>query len=207
MRCVDVIRELAAPTGLDSRALDDHLARCPRCASWAERDAKLGQIWEATRPGGTADAWERTWSHVSDVLDGRVAIPSSPPRTWRRPALAVFALAQAAAILVGVIWLSRNGGQHVAPQAPAVAVAAPAPNKVAEAPPVADVPADSPSELLVSSGEIVDIPQGEIAVIRPDKDGAKVRFFAQSDNPTKVDPLWALFNLFEAEGAEAVALR
>ncbi len=33
MRCNEVVRELAAPTGdLDASGLAEHLARCPRCA-------------------------------------------------------------------------------------------------------------------------------------------------------------------------------
>jgi hypothetical protein len=45
MRCVEVIRELAARAGGPASAgMTEHLASCPRCARWAERDAKLERL-------------------------------------------------------------------------------------------------------------------------------------------------------------------
>ena len=51
MRCDDLIRELASPTGtLPPAAMAGHLASCPACAEWSSRAARLDRIWEATRP-------------------------------------------------------------------------------------------------------------------------------------------------------------
>ena len=71
MHCHEVVRELAVPTGeLDASGLAEHLARCPRCASWAEDAARLDRLWEATRPAEPFGArWETTWADVSRALD------------------------------------------------------------------------------------------------------------------------------------------
>src|SRR4051794_34802336 len=115
MRCNEVVRELAAPTGvLDASGLAEHLARCPRCASWAEAAARLDRLWEATRPPEPAAGnWEMTWAGVSRGLD-RASTPDfaplhpTPSRPWRRSALVAFGLAQAAAVLIAVGVLSRQ---------------------------------------------------------------------------------------------------
>ncbi len=121
MRCHEVVRELAVPTGdLDASGLADHLARCPRCASWAEGAARLDRLWEATRPAEPAGSWEMTWAGVSRALD-RAPTPESETlrpdfsssRPWRRSTLVAFGLAQAAAILIAVGFLSRHDEARV----------------------------------------------------------------------------------------------
>jgi hypothetical protein len=115
MRCHEVVRELAVPTGHpDASGLAEHLARCPRCASWAEDAARLDRLWEATRPAEpTASRWETTWADVSQALDrGSTPEPAvlrpGPHRPWRRSTLVAFGLAQAAAILIAVGFFARH---------------------------------------------------------------------------------------------------
>ncbi len=120
MRCVDVIRELAVPTdGPASAGLAEHLAGCPRCAAWAERDAKLERLWEATRPPVPPPAaWDALWANVSAAREPfavptpTAAHPAALPRRWRRAALTLAAVAQAAVVLVAMLVLSRPAPQH-----------------------------------------------------------------------------------------------
>ncbi len=134
MRCEDVIRELAVPMGTaDPSALAEHLAGCPRCAAWSERDAKLGRLWEATRPEPPAGAWDAIWARASEALDRPRTIPIPPRRrVVRRAAIVGIGLAQAAAILIAVLAWPRPqpgpgpiGVVHVGP--PAVIEPVPAP--------------------------------------------------------------------------------
>jgi hypothetical protein len=117
MRCDDLTRELACPTGAISPAdLADHLATCPVCASWSHQAARLDRIWELTRPvppsGDTLDA---LWAHASVELDGRrpsVRLKLVGADRRRRWLVAGFVLAQAAAVLVaGLVLLCGNTGQ------------------------------------------------------------------------------------------------
>src|SRR5436309_265812 len=131
MRCEDVIRELAAPTGEpDQTAMAQHLAGCPACAAWARRAGQLDALWDAARPPEPApEAWDSVWATLVRELNalatvevvspatvrpspnGRpskvVAHPAPSPsaahrRTWRLAAIALVGLAQAAAILIAL---------------------------------------------------------------------------------------------------------
>ena len=112
MRCEDLTRELASPTGGFTRAeLAGHLASCPACAEWSRRAAHFDEIWEATRPlEPSPEALDALWARASVDLEFRKA-PSklkfvqSPRR--RRWDLAAFAVAQAAALLVAGMILLR----------------------------------------------------------------------------------------------------
>ena len=75
MRCDDVIRELAAPTdSRDTASLADHLNRCPSCAAWAERAARLDRLWQVTQPAEpTSDVWDNLWAQVVSSLDVQAA--------------------------------------------------------------------------------------------------------------------------------------
>ena len=72
MHCKKVIEELAAPTGMqDAAALADHLSRCPSCAAWAKRAAKLDRLWQASAPAEpAAHVWDNLWASVASSLDG-----------------------------------------------------------------------------------------------------------------------------------------
>jgi hypothetical protein len=111
MRCADVLEQLATPTEAASPALAEHLAGCPRCAAWARRDARLAQLWEATRPDEPApEAWPSAWSQVTQALEtapGGTILPAPAP-AWQRWAWTAFGLAQAAAILIAAVWLGSQ---------------------------------------------------------------------------------------------------
>jgi hypothetical protein len=120
LQCEDVTRELAAPTpGLDASALTDHLAACPRCAAAAARDAEFTRLWDESRPEEPSRAtWGAVWSRITERLDQPAAevevgagvgsksepelFPMTLARPWQRLGLAVFSLAQAAAIFLTV---------------------------------------------------------------------------------------------------------
>lgn len=178
MRCDDVTRELAAPTGAPGApALTEHLAGCARCASWAAQSGRLDRIWEATRPAELSDAaWDRIWSNVSETLDRpRPASPlrltGSGARPWHRSAVAVFVLAEAAAILLGfATLLQTTTGQRTSPRP--------------EAPVLAEVP-------------VVQTEEGQIVLIH--LDDHSVRDVAQNENPYAIDPFsLPMFNDFES---------
>jgi len=118
MRCVDVIRALAAPADdPQSAEVTEHLAHCPRCAGWAARDAKLDRLWEATRPDSPASSeWDSVWARVADgwEREQETASPEVLPfrapsvRPWRR-AVAIFAVMQtAAAVLLAAFLLGHS---------------------------------------------------------------------------------------------------
>lgn len=71
MRCEEVIEELAAPTDMrDAASLAIHLSRCPYCAAWAKRAAKLDNLWQRTAPTAPAPhVWDILWSSVTSSLD------------------------------------------------------------------------------------------------------------------------------------------
>ena len=120
MRCEDLTREIASPTGaLDPAAMAGHLAACPACDEWSRRAEKLDRIWEATRPSGPSmDAMDALWARASAELDARKAAPAMlrldrPGR--RRWAMAGLVLAQAAAVLVAAaVLLRHDAGRPIA---------------------------------------------------------------------------------------------
>jgi bacterioferritin-associated ferredoxin len=87
MRCVDVIRELAAPTDTQNAAdLADHLSRCSSCAKCATEAAQFDRLWNTTRPAEPSPAlWENLWSQVACSLENSTLQESaspSPPESW-----------------------------------------------------------------------------------------------------------------------------
>jgi hypothetical protein len=106
MRCVDVARELAVPTGaIQPAEIGAHLAACPTCASHAEQVHRLDRIWSATRPADPpAEVWDQLWARVMRAADGAdhpATIPLNAAGRGRRW-WAVAAVAQAAAVLIAV---------------------------------------------------------------------------------------------------------
>jgi hypothetical protein len=82
MRCDEVVRELATPTGnWDQSALAEHLAGCPACADWARRAERLDRLWDATRPAEPSpEAWDTVWANIAQALPGpKVAVPGGLP--------------------------------------------------------------------------------------------------------------------------------
>src|SRR5438132_13811405 len=98
MRCVDVRRELAAPTGaLAVSEVDGHLDACPRCRSWAAQAEQLDQLWEATRPEAPPGSFETTWARVCETHESKAPVEVPSRRRW---VWAAAGLAQAAAVLL-----------------------------------------------------------------------------------------------------------
>ncbi len=136
MRCEDVTRELASPTGAVPQAdLAGHLAACRACAEWSRRAAQLDRTWEATRPPDPSpERLDALWFAASAALDRAASAPA--PRTLALPArplnrnrrrwalgAAIVGLAQAAAILAAA-WLPARPADNppsnqVAPPDPA----------------------------------------------------------------------------------------
>lgn len=213
MRCADVLHELAVPTGAVERNLvSDHLAHCPSCARWAERNTRLDQIWEATRaPELSSAAWDRIWANVSPALDAPVGTapalgPVSPApvivisHPWRRTAVAVFVLAQAAAILagVGLAWYQAQAPSsapvRLSPQ-PLASVAAPGGTNAVSAP---EPDPDSDSAATDALEEMVfNLPASGTSVIS--FDDKTLRNLALNENPNEVDPLFNGFNDLESQ--------
>ena len=111
MHCADVIEELAASAEPASAALAEHVASCPDCAAWVKRDARLWQLWEATRPlEPPPEAWTTVWADLTSKLATPPAavVPLAPIRPWHRWAPATFGIAQAAALLAVAVWLGSQ---------------------------------------------------------------------------------------------------
>jgi len=190
MRCTDLIRELSVPTDtLDSAALADHLAQCAQCAAWAERNARLNRVWEATRPPELSDqAWDRIWAKVSEghkaasspVLVEAASSPvlveagSTPvsrslgSRRW----MSVFVAAQAAAILIAALVLVAHRQK---------------PSRPVGSEMVADL-ARTPK---------VEIGQEQLLVISLDA-RRHVRDITPNDDPNRVTPDYAVLNYLES---------
>src|SRR4051794_17267390 len=109
MRCDQVTRELATPTGLPGPDdLAAHLAACPSCASWSRRAALLDRAWEQTRPDDLpAEALDALWARAAIALDAPPAAIPMPRRPGRRWARVAIGLASAAAVLGPVLLAIR----------------------------------------------------------------------------------------------------
>jgi hypothetical protein len=116
MRCDEVMHERSAPGGvLDRSALAEHLAACPRCASFSAQADALDRLLDATRPQEpSAFAFDAMWSEIRARASEPVVLPMPAPLPWTRWGLTVAALAQAAAILLA-------SGYALSRPAPAVA--------------------------------------------------------------------------------------
>lgn len=188
MRCVDVIRELSAPTA-DARdsAVADHLSRCPRCAEWAERDARVSQVWDRTRPDEpSADAWEAVWGRICQGLDQAPAdvLPMKRPAPARRAWFVALGIAQVAAALFAVLYFTQTRSD------PAVQVAQ---NRQTVVPRPSLPPAQV--EVEVPGAEIAE---GELVVLRENGGRVQVIELALNGNSTQVDPAYEALNSLEA---------
>jgi len=180
MRCQEVIHHLSIqPVGAPPSALlNEHLAGCASCTAWAERNARLDRLWETTRgPELSAAAWDRIWSNVSESLEPAPAptLVSAPPlvvssRSWRRPAMAIFALAQAAALLLafGLAWRQSPSSPRPASPVPAanvptatVAEAAPTAAPEANEIPAFDISPDQLTLISLDDKTVHDLPKDE----------------------------------------------
>ena len=188
MRCPEVIHELAVPTDdRDSRALQAHLAECPSCSLWAERDAQLSHLWEATRPNAPSQAtWGSLWSRVSDSLEhpaltGPATIHArgaSRARKLARFGLVVLAQAAAVLVTVGVMWRS-----------------------VPTADPAARTALAGPAGLEASSGvqeKFFELDEGPVVLIRVESASQEVVQIASSRVESGVDDWYLFYNELES---------
>ncbi len=151
MRCEDLTRELATPTGSSTPAeRAGHLAACPGCAEWARRADRLDRAWDATRaPEPGPEALDALWARASAALDAPATLRLVPVgadarrRRWARGALSA---AAAAAVLI--------------------AVAVPAWRGVAPGPEVAQVPRPIPASRPVLAPHKVTADDDQIVVLR-----------------------------------------
>lgn len=184
MRCVDVTEKLSNWSGpCDDPAVTDHLARCPRCAAWAERDARLGRLWEATRPAEpSADEWDGVWGRISDALDRAepVALPLKRSGRARHALWIAVGVAQAAAVLLAVLYFqgSPRGEAPRVVQHHQPAVAQPQPSTPAE--------------------PEVEIDPGALVLIRETKGHVETVELALNAGVGQVDPAYETLNALEA---------
>jgi hypothetical protein len=176
MRCEDVIGALAAPKGGPvPAALAEHLARCPRCAAWSERDAKLSRLVEATRPSPPPGAWETIWAHASEALDRPRATPAPAlPRrrlAFRRASIVWFSLAQAAAIFLVILAWPRPRPE---PGPGPIQLTQPAQSAV-------------PPESALSLAGPIEIDEGQTVLISVDRKVVQVRDLNPSDGPEAIN--------------------
>jgi hypothetical protein len=160
VRCADVARELAVPTGdVDGSVLAEHLASCPRCAALSAQAERLHEVWEITRPHQPTGGFDALWARVRRALDTpQRTLSFSEARPHRRRwMIAAAGLAQAAVLLVAVFVLfPRGGGQAPNEERNAnttIAQAAPA-------------PVTKPSDLPETPLPRIDIDEGQFMVIR-----------------------------------------
>ncbi len=151
----------------------------------SDRDAALSQLWDATRPVEPDDAaWDAIWARVRERIDPPTDAPLKlPARPWRRTAVAVFLVAQAAALLAAVvIW---NGHRHTT-QTP-----------VAKAAPVARGTIDIvPGQIVMIHAEGTQV-RAEMVAIEEDSSVGLVRFGEFED-------FYVMFN--EMEGRRGTQL-
>ncbi len=191
MRCVDVTRELSAPTGdRQSSALAQHLAACPQCAAWAARDMKLNQLWDATRPvEPSTEVWNEVWTEISARLDRPDVLPfrEAPTiRPGRRILMITLGVAQAAAILLAVFFFTRAPG-------------GPQPDATVHQP-VRPVDGAPPSSVAQSDSDPLDIdPDGSLVVLRIEAPGKVEKTeVALNDNSGRVDSGFEMLNFLES---------
>jgi hypothetical protein len=177
-RCDEVMQALGAPgAGVPASDVTAHLAECPECAAWAEKQAVLSRAWEATRPiEPSPAAWADVWAGVTARLDAKpqdvLAFRPNHRVRWMRTA-------QAAAVVAALVlgWVQFQRSTPHAPEAPAV------------------VGSQPPAPLVVQSE--IDISAGEIVMLRDDGHGLQPVVLA-SDDRYGVDPNFQMLNVFEA---------
>lgn len=183
MRCVDVIGKLSNwSEPCEDPAVADHLAGCPRCAAWAERDARLGRLWDATRPDEpSAEEWDGAWGRIAVALErGKPALPLKRSGNARRAWWIVVGVAQAAALLLAVLYFQGNP-RDAAP-------------RVVQHPEPAVVPPQRP----VAEEQEADLDAGGLFVIRESKGHVEVVNLALNGGFGQVDPAYEALNSLEA---------
>lgn len=223
MRCDDVIRELAVPSDdRNSAALAGHLASCPQCDAWAQRDSQFDRLWDATRPvEPSAQVWDEVWSQLAASLDAsrpaessiQLASPNGSAtlldmkrrstarlprsRSWKWVAITLVGLAQAAAVLFVVRstwWISAKS------QDPSFASTNKTPTSSSGLPAVANIA--GPQSIAA-----VEIEAGQSVVIRVDDSATKVVVLTHDGISSSVDDWYLVFNAIEAIANPVVAMK
>lgn len=188
-RCREVKRALAAPGGpgpaLDADAVAEHLAACPACAAWAERDAALTRLWDATRPvEPSAAAWEAVRARLFEA-------PVAVPEVAAEPVVLPFVA-------------TRRVRLFVAAQAAAVVAALGLGIATARRPAPGDAPGPDAGRLAGAAVRPVtlEIDAGAVVLIRDDGRGVRPVEVAVDDRPNALDGNYAMLNVFESMDAE-----
>jgi len=172
MRCDDVTRELAAPSGrLDPSALAAHLAACPACAG----AARLTRLWAASRPAPPPGTFASAWAGIERAADhaARPAMAPARPRTGRLVIRWVEVAVAAGLLVAALAW-------HPS--------ATPGPG-----------PGPRPAPVVMESK--VNIDEGQIAVISVDRRDVVTFAPPQNPASDDVAPDFAALNEFEAMAA------
>ncbi len=198
MRCEDLTRELASPTGALSPAeMAGHLAVCPACALWSSQAARFDQIWEATRPvEPSPEQLDALWARAAVALEARstasplslegMTVPSR--RRWIKPAR-IFAQAAAVVIAAGLL-VNAIRNEAVKPQ-PLVGKILEAPGPAPESVQVATNPPVDASNAFDLGTLNVNVGEMAVVSIPADKnDTHKVVFLeeASSDQSNTIPP-------------------
>ena len=180
LRCEDVSQAISvAPVGDDRSALAGHLASCPRCASWAARNAALNVLWDASRPIEPSESvWDSTWTKINAKLDHALepaVVPVSASSRWWMRSSTSRMLTQAAALFLAVSLLWLRPWQML--------------DK-----------AETPGLLAQATPSEVEIPEGQFALIR--HDGGKTTLhtieIAQVDGVNSLDRSYAFLGELES---------
>jgi hypothetical protein len=234
MRCEDVIRELAAPTGEpDQAAMAQHLASCSACSGWARRAAQLDALWDATRPPEPAsEAWDSVWASIARELDAPATVagvaaatarpsrnghsskvvvhpapahPAAHRRPWRLTAIAVLGLGQAAAILIALGLVGRS------PIHDPAEILHNTPFVQQDIPPRPPVPSvvrvSLPVQVEAPVRVVASIDEGCVVMIRAGGPAPQVVEVTGPERDPRVDRWWVMFNEVESMPTPRVAAR
>jgi len=228
MRCNEVLRELAVPTDAqDSAAIDEHLARCPACAAWAERAKGLDRLWKATQPQEPAPAtWDALWAGLATSLDALVPkelaspalfgsrngspteprpklIPERSARSRLRTSavIGLIGLAQAAAVVIAV-GLTWNGSDPSRPVQIATRTDPAAASSVSQ-------PANLPVNPSSAVPGAVEVEEGRLVVVVIRNQGKSATIIDRTPEVTflEVDDLFLLLSAMESESQAKVAMK
>jgi hypothetical protein len=191
MRCRDVTRELAAPTGnFDSAELNRHLASCSKCAEWARDARRFDRIWELTRADGSTGGFDRVWARVCHQLDSRGSLASTSPRSlraWMRTGVVAGAVASAAAVFVAMLTLFYRG--------PQVDVAQRENDRSTGRVVTIAPPKERSTDTLANAPKRIEVEAGQLLFVRMEDRNIKYYLAENTSNTSSID--FDLLNQFE----------
>jgi hypothetical protein len=224
MRCNEVLRQLAVPTDeRESAVIDEHLARCPSCAAWAERARGLDRLWKATQPPEpTSQTWDALWTRMAASLDVSIAkevqspalfgsrngshekprsesVPEHSTRSRFRTmaAIGLIGLAQAAAVVLAVR-LTWNGSDPSRPVQTAKETDLASSSRPANLP--VNPSSAVPGTIEIEEGQLV------VVVIRNQGKNSTIIDRTPEVNFLQVDNRYLLHSAMESEAKPKVAM-